>query len=217
MDNSHLGLKSEIANFARNNLKRTETTIYYLNGKTYVSNDAGAAEKRVDMLLDEKKISYLNEAGRICYDYEIDKIIDRLNLSSDCVATDLNILKESNISHIVNVTTNVPNKFEPEIVYKNVNICDFSSENIYAHFKDTYEFIEQALNSDEKHSVLVHCNMGISRSSSIIIAYLLQKRIFNNYNEAFKYVKSKRPKINPNDGFYQQLIQLENELNTSNA
>jgi dual specificity phosphatase 12 len=48
--------------------------------------------------------------------------------------------------------------------------------------------------------VLVHCFAGVSRSATIIIAYMMQEHGMN-YHSAFKFVKSKRPFINPNEGF----------------
>ena len=53
--------------------------------------------------------------------------------------------------------------------------------------------------------------MGISRSASIVIGYLMSR-----YNVAFRtayeHVKKIRPQIQPNRYFRQQLIQFENEL-----
>ena len=153
-----------------------------------------------------------NEDNKSKLNCELDKILDRLFLSGDGEATNLKLLKENNITHIVNVATNVDNKFESEIIYKKISVKDNPTEDIRSDFKETYNFIEQAL-QNENNSVLVHCNKGISRSPSIVIAYLLQKRIFDTYEEAYEYVKSKRPKSCPNEGFIQQLKQVEKELN----
>ena len=49
-------------------------------------------------------------------------------------------------------------------------------------------------------SVLVHCAAGVSRSASIVIAYLMRIKGWT-YAEAFSYVKSKRFVICPNSGF----------------
>ena len=214
MDDS---LLKDISSFSKPNLKKTTSRIYYLNGKQFTSNDGKSEEKEIT--LEQDNMSANTYASRmsgyvvdITPDKSVDKIIDRLYLSADDVATDLKLLKEHNITHIINVTTNVPNKFEPEIVYKKIKIYDFPSQNIDAYFKETYEFVEKAF-EDENTSVLVHCNMGVSRSSTIIIAYLLQKRIFTTYQNAYEHVKSQRPKISPNNGFKQQLIKLERQLN----
>ena len=41
---------------------------------------------------------------------------------------------------------------------------------------------------------------GVSRSASIVIAYLIRNHHMT-YNEAFKFVKSKRACVKPNSGF----------------
>eukprot|EP00978_Attheya_sp_CCMP212_P024580 scaffold77469_cov50-Attheya_sp.AAC.5 len=53
-------------------------------------------------------------------------------------------------------------------------------------------------------SVLVHCQMGISRSSSIVIAYLIRYHQMT-LDEAYEYVSRRRPMICPNPGFWHQL------------
>jgi protein-tyrosine phosphatase len=138
----------------------------------------------------------------------IDEIIPRLYLSNDFVARNRKILNDNHITHILNLTTNIPNLFEPEIIYKKFIIFDFENQNISLYFDEAFEFIDTAL-SDENNSVLVHCNAGISRSASFVIAYLMKKKICKNYKEAVSFTRQKRSIINPNKGFERQLIRLE--------
>lgn len=66
------------------------------------------------------------------------------------------------------------------------------------------KFIEAA--REKNGRVLVHCIQGISRSVTLVIAYLiLTKKL--NYDEAFKIVQSRRSIASPNLGF---AIQLQN-------
>jgi protein-tyrosine phosphatase len=55
---------------------------------------------------------------------------------------------------------------------------------------------------------LVHCVQGISRSASVVIAYVIASEN-KSFEEAHRYVKEKRPLIKPNDGFAQQLQEYE--------
>jgi len=48
--------------------------------------------------------------------------------------------------------------------------------------------------------VLVHCHMGVSRSATVVIAYLM-KYFHMTHREAYNFVKKKRSVINPNEGF----------------
>ena len=52
--------------------------------------------------------------------------------------------------------------------------------------------------------VLVHCNAGISRSTSIVIGYLMLREGLS-FEEALGQVKHARPSVCPNAGFYRQL------------
>ena len=56
---------------------------------------------------------------------------------------------------------------------------------------------------------------GISRSSTIVIAYLMWKTQAT-YNEAYFFVKNRRKFIPPNDGFVQQLKIFEKLLKDNN-
>jgi protein-tyrosine phosphatase len=64
--------------------------------------------------------------------------------------------------------------------------------------------------------VLVHCMAGISRSSAVIIAYMM-RRLSVSLENALAYVKAKRPKINPNEGFIHQLKVYEADLGLTNS
>ena len=59
----------------------------------------------------------------------------------------------------------------------------------------------------EEH-VLVHCNAGVSRSATVVIAFLMKEKNFS-FQEAFHHVKKRRPCIRPNEGFVKQLQLLE--------
>ena len=48
--------------------------------------------------------------------------------------------------------------------------------------------------------MLVHCQQGVSRSASIVIAFLI-KKFKVCYKDALDFVKKKRSIVNPNEGF----------------
>ena len=53
-----------------------------------------------------------------------------------------------------------------------INLCDEFKADIRKHFEETNQFLYDCKQKQEK--VLVHCEMGISRSSSIVLAYLMK-------------------------------------------
>lgn len=58
--------------------------------------------------------------------------------------------------------------------------------------------------------VLVHCQVGVSRSATLVLAYLMLKQNLTLV-EAVCAVKDKRGVI-PNRGFLRQLIKLDGQL-----
>lgn len=68
------------------------------------------------------------------------------------------------------------------------------------------DIIDSYLQDNKK--VLVNCFAGVSRSSTIVIAYIMYKYKLT-LEEAYQFVKSKRYIINPNPGFIHQLKSLE--------
>ena len=62
--------------------------------------------------------------------------------------------------------------------------------------------------------VLVHCQAGVSRSPTIVIAYLMRQFGIST-NDAFNKVREKRPIISPNIVFMSQLMDYESRLKPS--
>jgi len=54
--------------------------------------------------------------------------------------------------------------------------------------------------------VLVHCVQGISRSATVVIAYIIFSTKMT-YNDSFNLCRTKRPCTNPNMAFIAQLNQ----------
>jgi len=59
--------------------------------------------------------------------------------------------------------------------------------------------------------VFVHCFMGVSRSASIVIAYLMHEMNME-FEGALKHVQERREEVCPNPGFKKQLQKFSKEL-----
>ena len=94
-------------------------------------------------------------------------------------------------------------------MYKVIGILDMPYVNIMKYFPSAIQFIKDAIKSGG--TVFVHCFAGISRSSSCIIAYLMQEHDMQFY-EAMSYTRKRRPIIFPNYGFQRQLMDFERVL-----
>jgi protein-tyrosine phosphatase len=138
------------------------------------------------------------------------QIIDNLYIGSMAAAQNKDALVNCKITHIVNSASALKNAFPNDFEYLRIeNLLDSVDANIKQYFSITTPFIKNALSNNGV--VLVHCHAGISRSSSIIIAYLIEC-LGLSFDEALKLCQSKRSKICPNQGFVKQLKELEEEL-----
>lgn len=121
-----------------------------------------------------------------------------------------NLLKQDlGITHIIDAT-----KEDFKDVKKNtfeilkISLPDTPTAPINEYFDKAINFIDKALSDNDNNCVLIHCQMGISRSSTLTMAYLMKSKQYTLY-DAYKLVKKNRPRIRPNEGFYAKLIQFE--------
>lgn len=128
--------------------------------------------------------------------------MDHLYLGSVGAAYNLQVLKNLQISCILTVCECLPPKFPNDFEYKVISVTDEPSTRLNNYFQEATDFIKKAI--EEGKNVLVHCFAGVSRSATIVIAYLMRFHKME-YNTALSHVKSRRPWINPNYGFQGQL------------
>jgi hypothetical protein len=83
---------------------------------------------------------------------------------------------------------------------------DSSSQLLSASLSAAFPFLDEAKESGMK--CLVHCRTGISRSVSVVLAYLVARE-GRTLSESWRLVQSKVPVARPNRGFAMQLIDLE--------
>ena len=136
----------------------------------------------------------------------IDHIIDNIYLGDFRTADDINILKEYNITHIINCAFNLPNRFPNEITYKRLDLRDEPNQPIIEKLEEAYEFIKE--NKDK--NIFVHCVFGKSRSSSVVIFYIMKEKKLN-FQDAKNYVKNIRNIVEPNSGFELELNKYYDE------
>ena len=139
------------------------------------------------------------------------QILPHLYLGCRKVAACLPSLRENQINRVLNVTSSVPNQFQhiDGFVYKQIAVEDSHEVDMIKHLPEAFLFIEEARNRGEK--VLVHCYAGMSRSVTVIIAYLM-KYYHHTLESAFDFVKQRKQNISPNFSFMGQLFEYESDL-----
>ena len=142
-------------------------------------------------------------------DEKLHYVIDGIYIGSQDSANNLSELNECKITHVLNVAEEVKNAFPEQYKYLNIELLDLPQANIRQVFSHTNEFIKQAIADHGR--VLIHCNAGISRSSAIVLAYLLGIQRMK-YEDAYILLKTACPFIRPNIGFVQQLKEYAAEI-----
>uniref|UniRef100_A0A0C9PJ41 Dusp12_0 protein n=1 Tax=Fopius arisanus TaxID=64838 RepID=A0A0C9PJ41_9HYME len=134
-----------------------------------------------------------------------DEIEPSLYLGNLTAATDVKWLKDTKITHILTVDScPLPRRIQllPDLTVKYIQLTDMPREDFLPYFDESHDFIDQALTSGGK--ILVHCYFGVSRSSTLVIAYMMKKYEMT-FDVALDVVKSKRRFVSPNSGFVAQL------------
>jgi hypothetical protein len=158
------------------------------------------------------------------------------------------------VTHVVTVAQYdalYPSRFK----YHLISVADANSEDLLGRFHDTLRFIANARHN--KGGVFVHCRHGVSRSASVVLAYLLTlrhipsslsssssssttsitteeatgtetkqsidndgptsespsppssssslKMRFATFEDGYRYLRDRRPRVGPNDGFLNQV------------
>ncbi|KAG1705580.1 hypothetical protein DVH05_003267 [Phytophthora capsici] len=139
---------------------------------------------------------------------EVDAV-SGLFIGSYGAACNFQALQGAGITHILCVSPSLALNFLEDFTYLQLQVADLSSVNISEFFDEALGFIDTALSSGGK--VLVHCFMGISRSATIVLAYLIARQALT-LPDALRELRRVRPQIKPNSGFYQELVAFDKKI-----
>lgn len=168
--------------------------------------------KEINMITDIEE--FLERYSFLCISFKTIRVNDFPNeiipkflyLGSQGHAHCREVIEILQVTHILNVTRGAANLF-PGLKYCRVFVDDNETEKISLYFQKAYEFIDSALEDNAnggQNIVLVHCAKGVSRSSTIVIMFLMRSAGML-FEEAFEFVKKNRDIIEPNEGFKKEL------------
>lgn len=153
----------------------------------------------------------LNHFRQMCCEV----LTNALYISSYQVASDAAALKQAGITHIVNTAGDVCENCFPNLFsYCTYYLKDINGEDISLLFYRTIEWIHEAIKTGGR--VFVHCHQGVSRSATMVIAYLMWKEHIS-FEVAHERLRKVRPICNPNTGFTCQLLLLGKRLGIGSA
>lgn len=134
------------------------------------------------------------------------KILDWLYLGSYRNACDKNEIKNLGINYVLNCAVECKESFPPGVQYCHLKLSDTPTFRILNHLDKASAFINQAQSNNG--IILVHCQLGISRSTTCVIAYFI-KYLGYTAMSALNFIKKKRTQVMPNFGFLNQLMIYE--------
>ncbi|XP_022603913.1 dual specificity protein phosphatase 19-like [Seriola dumerili] len=195
-------LAQEIHGFSKNRLKKQCTRVTTVTGRKLLERRSDGGEGAVEQVEELEEGSGCGFVEDKSLDLQVGVVRPFLLLASQDAAHDIDTLQRHKVSHVLNVAYGVNNLFPDQLAYKTLQILDLPDTDITSYLGECSSFIDQA--REQGGVVLVHCNAGVSRSSSIAIGYLMLREALS-FDDAYSQVKSVRPSIRPNPGFYQQL------------
>ncbi|KAG7258734.1 hypothetical protein CRUP_018134 [Coryphaenoides rupestris] len=145
----------------------------------------------------------------------IDEVWPNLYIGNVAIAQNRSALRKMGITHVLNAAHSKQGSigdqdfYGSSCVYWGVPAEDSKHFDLGQHFTPAADFIHKALKSKDG-KVLVHCIMGISRSATLVLAFLMLRRHLSLANAVSHVIQSRA--IFPNRNFLSLLLQLDQQL-----
>ncbi|CAF2307249.1 unnamed protein product [Rotaria sp. Silwood2] len=154
--------------------------------------------------------------NRMTFLMSISEITPQLFISGQMAAT-VEQIQKLGITYILNVAIeSTPIVYPKPIKLEKFDIIDFPTAPISNYFNILTDKMHTHITTNKQNKVLVHCMAGISRSVTIVCAYLV--RYMNmTLRDAYLLCKRHRPICFPNLGFWNQLISYEYQIRKENS
>ncbi|KAL0964833.1 hypothetical protein UPYG_G00329620 [Umbra pygmaea] len=146
---------------------------------------------------------------------QIDEVWPNIFIGNVAVAQNRSALQKLRITHVLNAAHSKRGSigdhrfYGNDFVYYGIPADDSTHFDLDVYFKPAADFIHKALIQPDG-KVLVHCIMGMSRSSTLVLAYLMMYHHISLHC-ALQKVLLKRA-IYPNRNFLALLLDLDLQL-----
>ncbi|KAM8776200.1 dual specificity protein phosphatase 13A isoform 8-T10 [Rhynchonycteris naso] len=161
------------------------------------------------------ELEELLRAGKISSCSRVDEVWPNLYIGDAATANNRFELWKLGITHVLNAAhgglycQGGPDFYGSSVSYLGVPAQDLPDFDISAYFSSAADFIHHAL-STPGAKILVHCVVGVSRSATLVLAYLMLRQQMS-LRQAVITVRQHRW-VFPNRGFLHQLCQLDQKL-----
>ncbi|KAG5262782.1 hypothetical protein AALO_G00278860 [Alosa alosa] len=148
--------------------------------------------------------------------HQIDEVWPNLYIGNVSIAQNKTALQNLGITHVLNAAHSKRGSIGDQRYYGNNFVyCGIPAEDsthfdLDEYFRPAADFIHKALKTPDA-KVLVHCIMGLSRSSTLVLAYLMLYHHLPLRRALQKVVKKRA--IYPNRNFLALLLDLDLQLN----
>jgi protein-tyrosine phosphatase len=186
-----------------------------------IKNKKEKREKETRKILKNVKKRKCNMCNQLINDYLFtahysshpSQILPGIYLGNYINANNLEEIRRLRINYILNCASDIKiNNLPTDLKYCHLDMIDSPQLNIFQYFGKAFAFIESARKNN--CNILIHCKLGISRSTSILIAYMI-KHYGYSVKKSLDLIKSKRKQVNPNNGFINQLYSFERYIANS--
>jgi predicted protein tyrosine phosphatase len=125
-------------------------------------------------------------------------------------------LLDTKITHILTAILGVGKQYSKDkdgFTTLNIPVRDVEWEHLDKYFDKAVDFMKECESDDGR--VFVHCMCGVSRSSTLVAAFLIREKGMSAH-DAIEHLHSYRNKVDPNKGFRQQLENYEKAVKLKN-
>ncbi|ORZ16682.1 protein-tyrosine phosphatase-like protein, partial [Lobosporangium transversale] len=152
-------------------------------------------------------------------------VLPNLYLGAEHNATDTKTLRRLGITFVLNVAIEIAREDSSSaysvtteeatvrggITYRSLS-WSHHQKNLLNDFPKAFELIDESLACNNgQGKALVHCQLGVSRSASLVIAYVMRS-LNMGLTEAYDFVKQRSGVISPNMSLMYQLAEYEKRL-----
>lgn len=139
------------------------------------------------------------------------EILPTLWLSGADVAYDRRFLLSRKITHVLNCAEELsaePYRYGTDVTVRHIPMEDDETPEVEEQLIEAVYQIQ--IWQTQGHRVLVHCRAGISRSATVVLAWMMMFETIS-FNDAWSKLVGVRNYIRPNDYFMKFLKKIDSE------